>query len=327
LSPKWGNARVPYGTKMIGLHPRNRHSGRYDFKQLTAVHPELTAFVSLSPRGESTIDFSNPDAVKALNCALLKRFYGVSKWDVPTGYLCPPIPGRVDYLHHLADLLGNSNAGEVPRGEGIRILDVGVGASCIYPLIGYGEYGWSFVGSDMDPVAIQSANQILMWNEKISASIEIRKQASPKNILTGLLVGDELFDATICNPPFHASLAEAQEGSRRKWNNLGNGTGKKQPPKLNFGGKETELCYPGGEAGFVRLLIEESARIGTRVFWFSSLVSKEATLAGIYAAFKKANVFEWKTLEMSQGQKKSRAVAWTFLNEKQREDWRKKRWF
>jgi 23S rRNA (adenine1618-N6)-methyltransferase len=311
---------------MIGLHRRNRHSGRYDFTQLTAVHPELAAFVTKSPRDESTIDFSNPEAVKALNCALLKRFYGVSKWDVPSGYLCPPIPGRADYLHHLADLLGGSNAGVVPHGEEIRVLDVGVGANCIYPIIGHGEYGWSFVGSDVDPAAIASAKQIVAWNDKLCGAIEIRQQPSSKNIFGGLLISDEVFDASMCNPPFHASLAEAEAGTRRKWNNLGMGTGKKQPPNLNFGGKESELCYPGGEAGFVRLMIDESARIGTRVFWFSTLISKEATLPGVYAALKKANVFEWKTLEMSQGQKKSRVVAWTFLNEKQREEWRKRRW-
>jgi 23S rRNA (adenine1618-N6)-methyltransferase len=311
---------------MSSLHPRNRHSGRYDFTQLTAVHPELAAFVSPSPRDEPTIDFANPDAVKALNCALLKRFYGVSKWDVPTGYLCPPIPGRADYLHHLADLLGSSNAGVIPRGEEIRILDIGVGANCIYPIIGFGEYGWSFVGSDTDPAALASAKKIVEWNEKLKGVVEIREQTSAKNILSGLCVGDEVFDASMCNPPFHASLAEAQEGTRRKWNNLGKGAGKKQPPKLNFGGQEKELCYPGGESGFARLMIEESARIGTRVFWFSTLISKEATLPGVYAALKKANVFEWKTLEMAQGQKKSRVVAWTFLNEKQRDEWRKKRW-
>jgi 23S rRNA (adenine1618-N6)-methyltransferase len=264
--------------------------------------------------------------VKALNCALLKRFYGVSKWDVPAGYLCPPIPGRADYLHHLADLLGSSNGGVVPHGEEIRVLDVGVGANCIYPLIGHGEYGWSFVGSDVDSTAIASAKQIVAWNDKLQNVIEIRQQLSSKNILSGLLIGEEVFDASMCNPPFHASLAEAQAGTRRKWNNLGMGAGKTQPPNLNFGGKESELCFPGGEAGFVRLMIDESARIGTRVFWFSTLISKEATLPGVYAALKKANVFEWKTLEMSQGQKKSRVVAWTFLNEKQREEWRKRRW-
>jgi 23S rRNA (adenine1618-N6)-methyltransferase len=143
--------------------------------------------------------------------------------------------------------------------------------------------------------------------------------------LSGLLIGNEVFDATICNPPFHASLAEAEAGTRRKWNNLGKGERKSEPPKLNFGGQESELCYPGGEAGFARLMIEESARIGTRVFWFSTLISKEASLPGVYAALKKANVFEWKTFEMSQGQKKSRVVAWTFLNEPQRDEWRVKR--
>lgn len=141
------------------MHPRNKHSGRYDFEKLTKASPELARFVSLSPRGESTIDFSDPEAVKALNSALLKHFYGVTKWDIPAGYLCPPIPGRADYMHSIADLLASRNGGVIPRGPSVRVLDIGVGANCIYPIIGHYEYGWEFVGSDVDPVAIASAKE------------------------------------------------------------------------------------------------------------------------------------------------------------------------
>ena len=93
------------------MHPRNKHVGRYDFEALTKSVPDLAAFVTLNPLKEQTIDFSNPEAVKALNRALLKTFYGVNRWDIPPGYLCPPVPGRADYIHYTADLLSSTNGG------------------------------------------------------------------------------------------------------------------------------------------------------------------------------------------------------------------------
>ena len=135
------------------LHPRNRHRARYDFPQLVHSYAELAAFVQRNKFGDESIDFANPAAVKALNRALLLHFYGITNWDIPAGYLCPPIPGRADYLHYLADLLADGNGGVVPRGPAVRVLDVGMGANCIYPIIGHQEYGWQFVGTEIDPVA------------------------------------------------------------------------------------------------------------------------------------------------------------------------------
>lgn len=304
-----------------GLHPRNKHAGFYDFQQLTKICPDLNSFVRKSPRGEPTLDFSDPDAVKTLNRALLNDYYGISKWDIPSGYLCPPIPGRADYLHSIADLLASCHGGVIPRGESIRVLDIGVGASCIYPLIGHHEYGWKFVGSECDLKAFASAKKNILENDNLTEAIELRLQPSSTNILKGIILQAEVFQLSMCNPPFHASLAEAQEGSRRKWKNLGkrlnhststNHSKSSQSPRLNFGGQGTELWCPGGEVAFVRKMIDESVDYSENVFWFSTLISKEANLPVIYAALKKAGVAERRTLEMAQGQKKSRVVAWTF---------------
>ena len=118
------------------LHPRNRHQGRYDSPALIKASPELGDFVITNPYGKPSIDFANPAAVKVFNRALLAQYYGIRHWDIPDGYLCPPIPGRADYLHNLADLLASDNDGQIPHGEKVRALDIGVGANCIYPLIG-----------------------------------------------------------------------------------------------------------------------------------------------------------------------------------------------
>lgn len=311
------------------LHPRNRHRGRYDFAQLVAAHPGLSVHVAPNAYGDLSIDFADPLAVRALNRALLAQAYGITGWEIPARYLCPPIPGRADALHYLADLLAQSNGGMIPCGPAIRILDVGVGANCVYPLIGHGEYGWSFVGSDIDRTALAAAQAVIDANGDLRAAIELRFQPARQSIFAGVLRADELFDLTVCNPPFHASIDDAAAGSARKWKQLGRSPDSATPPGkaplLNFGGHADELCCAGGEAGFIGRMIAESASIARSCLWFSSLVAKASSLPAIHAALKSAGVQESRTLPMAQGQKKSRIVAWTYLSERQRQAWRNAR--
>ena len=306
----------------LSLHPRNRHRGRYDFAALSEALPALEGFLVANPfdTNETTIAFANPAAVMALNAALLKVFYAVESWRVPPGYLCPPIPGRADYVHHAADLLARDHNGSIPRGPDIRLLDIGVGANCIYPLIGHHEYGWRFVGSDTDAVALSAAQQIVDNNAGLAAAIELRLQASPQKIFEGILTPDDRFDFVLCNPPFHASARAAEAGAVRKWKNLGKGGGlprnAESNPKLNFGGQAGELWCEGGEVGFVCRMVAESAQLQTKsqaqMSWFSALVSREESLPEIYSALKEVRARRVETIDMAQGQKKSRIVAWHF---------------
>ncbi|MCY7354259.1 MAG: 23S rRNA (adenine(1618)-N(6))-methyltransferase RlmF [Lysobacter sp.] len=303
------------------LHPRNRHQGRYDYARLTSGCPELAPFLTTTPVGDTTIDFSNPDAVRALNRALLKVDYRVAHWDIPDGYLCPPIPGRADYVHGLADLLAECNDGVIPRGASIRVLDIGVGGNCIYPLVGHSEYGWRFVGSEVDATALQAANAIVQANPGLGDAIELRLQPNRGQLFRGVVHDDEHFEITLCNPPFHASAADAARGSRRKSRNLGT-----PDAPLNFGGQASELWCTGGEATFVRRMIRESAGIQMQVLWFSSLVSKSEHLANVHKQLKKAGALEVREVAMAQGNKQSRFVAWTFMDMPQRDAWRAARW-
>jgi 23S rRNA (adenine1618-N6)-methyltransferase len=305
-------------TKSV-LHPRNQHRERYDFDQLIQVSSSLAAFVKLNEYGDASIDFSNPLAVKALNQALLKQFYEVSDWDIPEQYLCPPIPGRADYLHYLADLLAEKNQGVIPRGETVRVLDIGVGANIIYPLIGTHEYGWQFVGADIDANALANGAKVISANG-LNNLIDLRLQTSQSSIFKGVIKQGESFAITMCNPPFHSSLEEAQAGTLRKLRGLAK-TGTKSSAKrvdikhssLNFGGQSNELVCTGGEVAFVNAMIKESTQFATQCVWFTTLVSKATTLPLMYRALKKVNAREVKTIEMKQGQKQSRFVAWSWL--------------
>ena len=135
-----GNKKIHPKVK-AELHARNKHRERYDFKSLIKSLPYLKGFVSANKYGDESIDFFNPTAVKMLNKALLKHFYEIEEWDIPKAYLCPPIPGRADYIHHIADLLGKSNTQSenknIPLGSNIKCLDVGIGANSVLPNFGH----------------------------------------------------------------------------------------------------------------------------------------------------------------------------------------------
>ncbi|MDR6560990.1 MULTISPECIES: 23S rRNA (adenine(1618)-N(6))-methyltransferase RlmF [unclassified Arcicella] len=303
-----------------GLHPRNPHRFRYDFKALIASLPELAKFVFHNQFEVESIDFANPEAVKVLNRALLKHFYGISHWDIPPDYLCPPIPGRADYIHYLADLLASANKGNIPTGNKIQVLDIGIGANCVYPIIGSHEYAWKFVGADIDKKAIASAKAIIEANDSLKNTVACRWQTSPANIFKGIIQQDEYFDLTLCNPPFHSSMAEAKAGTERKWKNLGKNNNK----VLNFGGQNNELWCEGGEETFIANMIAESTLFANNCLWFTSLISKKTTLPKAYALLKKVKALEVKTIDMAQGQKVSRILAWTFLTKSQQQDWQTK---
>lgn len=306
------------------LHPRNLHKGRYELDKLVNSLPELKPFIFQNEYGNPTIDFADPKAVKTLNRALLKHFYQVENWDIPDGFLCPPIPGRADYVHYAADLLKESNSGKMPTGSGIKVLDIGTGANLIYPLLGNSIYDWNIVGSELNPLALNSADKILEGNPTFQAKITLREQVDSSKIFDGIIRPEEFFDLTLCNPPFHLSAVAAQAGSQRKVRNL---TGKAvSKAKLNFGGQAAELWTVGGELEFIRKMILESSRFKNQVFWFTTLVSKSENLKAIQAMLKREGVIDQKTIPMAQGNKQSRFVAWTFLNPKQQESWSKSRW-
>ena len=339
------------------LHPNNRHRHGYDIKALCLVHPALKPFVvntsvvntfgdtssvvknkSIAKKGNKpksihklTIDFSNAKAVTELNTALLKQNYQIKHWKIPQGYLCPAIPGRVDYIHYLADLLKetlNSETSDSLKNNKkrkvklkIKVLDVGTGAGCIYPILGHIEYNWDFVASDIDPISIKTANNIIQSNKGFSKAIECRLQPDNKQIFHGIIKADDFFHLTLCNPPFHKSLAEANAGTIRKWTNLAKkDITNKQPSTgkhLNFGGQKAELWCHGGEVKFIRDMIKESKGYQKQVLWFTCLVSKKDNLSAIKLSLKKAKVVQLRVIKMAQGQKISRFIAWSFLTAEQ----------
>jgi 23S rRNA (adenine1618-N6)-methyltransferase len=301
------------------LHLRNRNRKPYDLAAMLVTNPALKSFIIPNKLGDQSINFSDPEGVKALNRAILHYYYGIKYWEFPDENLCPPVPGRAEYIHAMADLLAEGGDAQKPTEASINCLDVGVGASCIYPIIGVSDYNWNFIGSDIDSKSVQSAQNIADNNPSLKGKVRCRLQTNSKSIFKGILETNEKIDVVISNPPFHESKEAALIGSKRKVKNL---SGKKDyTPILNFSGNTNELVYEGGEFQFISTMISESKNYAKQCFWFSCLVSKESNLKKISKVFHKHKPSEIRTLKISTGNKYTRVVCWTFLSALERKEW------
>lgn len=303
------------------MHPANPFLTGYPMAELIKAHPPLQTHVLTTVRGELSIPFADPVAVKCLNQALLAYQYQLNFWDVPDGFLCPAVPGRLDYILHLRDLLTSSNLGKTPKSKNLQWLDIGCGANLIYPLLAIKAVGGNAIAAELDSDAITHA-QSLVSKHQLDARVSLRQQSEATAIFRGIISKGDVIDVTLCNPPFHESAEEAALGSARKRQNLGLAA---DAALLNFAGRDHELWCEGGEAAFLRQMAEESRDFAAQVFWFSSLVSKQVHVDALVKQLRKLGAVDVKVVEMGQGQKISRFVAWTYLTEGQQQLWRQHR--
>ena len=73
-------------------------------------------------------------------------------------------------------------------------------------------------------------------------------------------------------------------------------------------------------------MADESLAFTRQVYWFSTLVSKGGNVAPLMARLQRLGARQVQALDMAQGQKKSRFVAWTFLDAAEQAAWRAERW-
>lgn len=279
------------------MHPKNPFKNDYDFNILIKHYPPLNDFVFENAYGNKTIKFANKDAVKALNTAILKNRYKID-WNIPNTNLCPPIPGRLDYLLHIADLIPNKE---------LKLLDIGTGANLIYPILGTCHFNWRCTASEVEMASLEHAQSIINKNTALN-TIELRRQKYKNHILEHIIQPEDNFDVVVCNPPFFKNSSDAQKQNQRKVKNLN----LKEKDTLNFGGRSNELWYKGGEEAFVKKMATESANFKNQVQWFTSLVSQKEHLKNIKRAINKTQPTEIRIVDMAQGNKQSRFIAWTF---------------
>ena len=287
------------------MHQQNPYSKRYDLKRLVKHHTLLQKYIILNPTGEETIDFSSSKAIYALNKAMLLADFKLENYDLPEGYLIPPVPGRLDYLLHIHDLLLEKF--NISKDTQLRGLDVGSGANGIYCILGAQHFNWKMVGIDSDAKAVEISNNNISHSKELKNKVDIHFQENKSFLFKNIIGSDELFDFMVCNPPFHSSIEEATKGSLRKLNNLSS----KKEFTLNFNGQTNELWCNGGETLFIKRLIKESVLFKKQIKVFSSLVAKSDSLTKIEKQLNKvkANFYISPTIT---GNKKGRYLFWWF---------------
>ncbi|CEI91457.1 hypothetical protein RMCBS344292_05745 [Rhizopus microsporus] len=133
----------------------------------------------------------------------MKRDFDIDL-DFPLDSLCPAVPNRLNYILWLEDLVS-----ETMQDDKIRGIDIGVGASCIYPLLGCARNPhWTFLGTDINHRSIEWAQENVRKNG-LEDRIKIRHNDDPEKIL---VIGEEKYTFCMCNPPFYESQEELERG-------------------------------------------------------------------------------------------------------------------
>ena len=275
------------------MHPNSIFQDGYDFLALAEEESALKPLLFKNDFDKWTIDFSIKKNVRLFNQALMKKHFGIENWHIPDENLCPTLPGRADYLYYLKDIIGDGKR---------RILDIGTGASIVYPIVGNRLFSWSFVGSEISTKSISNAKNILEGNNISQQEIEIRQQTVKRNFFKNIVLENDHFDACICNPPFFESEEQARSWNWKKW----------KSEKSKSVGTLSELVVKGGEKKFISDMIKESMHYKKQFRLFTTLVSKQSSIPFIEKACKSAQVTSLEFVEMKTGRKVSRIAVWRF---------------
>nr|XP_019539786.2 U6 small nuclear RNA (adenine-(43)-N(6))-methyltransferase-like [Aedes albopictus] len=283
------------------MHPRNIYRQRPDFRALVKQYPELTAVTTVDLNGKLKLDYKDRKALQLLTSCLLKRDYGLQV-DLPPDKLVPTLPLRLNYILWLEDLeeaLGWKNRAEV------RGLDIGCGASCIYPLLGvvHSKRRWRMVGLELleDSVLVARAN---VERNGLQACIEVVQQKSEDgSVLKQFMEGRENFDFCMCNPPFF----DDDEGTTHK-----DRTDQRKEPPNAVTGSDKELRIDGGELRFLERIIDESLELKERITVYTSMIGHKKNFEEILRIMKRRSISNVTTTRFCQGNTTRWGVAWSF---------------
>ncbi|KAF8544822.1 hypothetical protein BDD12DRAFT_369620 [Trichophaea hybrida] len=289
------------------MHPKSPYTVYQDFKKLAKDCPRFAPFVDI----DSNVDFQNPAAVRELAKSFLLRDFGLDV-ELPEDRLCPMIPNRLDYVLWIQDLVDSSNSdltSELNTSTPVTGLDVGTGASCVYPLLACSlRPSWRFIATDIDHDSLQSASGNVARNElKLRDRIRLHESAINGPLFPLDELGIECINFTMCNPPFYSSVD----------NLLAHAALKSLPPSSACTGTLTEMVYvPNGELGFAKRMLQESLILRTRIQWYTTLFGNLSSVLAFIAELKAVPDLmasgNWAVTDMVQGATKRWAVAWSF---------------
>ncbi|KXH69029.1 hypothetical protein CSAL01_07471 [Colletotrichum salicis] len=289
---------------LVGRPPEpGTHADAY-FRNLYSTEPDFgklgrqdEKFGTMLNRGY--LDFNNPSAVMQLTKTLLKADFGL-RIDLPDDRLCPPVSNRHNYLLWLKSLLDSTTYGNPD--QNVIGLDIGTGASCIYPLLGCTQRKWSFYATDIDSRSLEFAKKNVELNN-LQSRISVVARTPQDSMVPLKDLGTESLTFVMTNPPFYTSEDDLLNSAKQK----------SRPPLTACTGAPVEMVTDGGEVKFVSRILEESLVLREKVQWYTSMFGKQSSLEEFIAILKEKSIDNYAVMEFVQGNKTRRwAVAWSF---------------
>ena len=258
-----------------------------------------------------------------LTKTLLELDFGL-KLDLPADRLCPPVcsslhkhtllpldaadadwqyqqvPNRHNYILWLKDLMDTTSYDQ--PGRELCGLDVGTGASCIYPLLGISQRPWSFVATDIDAQNLSYARKNIHLNH-LGDRVRLLERQAADPLLPLSEPGIQAINFVMMNPPFYTSEEDMLSSESKK----------ARPPMSACTGAPVEMVCEGGEVAHVGRLLDESLVARDRVQWYTSMLGKLTSLEALVEGLHENGIDNYAVTEFVQGNKTRRwALAWSF---------------
>ena len=224
---------------------------------------------------------------------------------IPPDTLCPTVTSRLNYLLWIRDVISKTND------DTIIGLDIGTGATCIYPLLGCRLFLQArFICTEIDPESIKHASENIARN-----GLDGRISLVPGE--PGMVFPDALWaengrstggptDFCMCNPPFYDSHDHFERNTSAKGG----------APSSTLTATNSEMITEGGEKAFIKQMLLESLSLESKIRWYTSLCGHLSTVQYIIGEIKRMKISNYLVAEFAQGRTIRWGVAWSF--EKQR---------
>ncbi|KAI2257949.1 hypothetical protein LOZ10_004855 [Ophidiomyces ophidiicola] len=269
---------------------RNLYRHDLDFRALALEDADFAR--CLKPNGQ--LDFNNPDVV---------RF------------------NYILWLQDLVDSTANRYTDSYDPERAVAGLDIGTGASCIYPLLGCAQRpAWTFLATGTFLCLVESNRQLILQSDIDESNIHHARRNIDRNglqarirltrtrpedplIQLDAIPPSKMLDFTMCNPPFYESREEL----------LASAKAKQRPPNSACTGADIEMVTAGGETAFVSRMIEESLKLYDKVQWYTSMLGKLSSVTTLVEQLVAAGNKNWAVTQFVQGSKTKRwAIAWSW---------------
>ncbi|CAD5235181.1 unnamed protein product [Bursaphelenchus xylophilus] len=288
------------------MHPRNPYKSKPpDFSKLAFEYPRFRKHCRVSTTGKVEGDFSNEEFVKVLSETLLKKDFGLDV-EFMEGSLIPRVPQRLNYLLLIQDIL-------IANGicENVMGLDIGTGASCIYPLLGARLCKFSFVATEIDEDSVKWAQKQVEKNFKNNEIILI--QGQKEGFFKTPLKSVDRFDFCMCNPPFfHEKEANEKFTSDVNGNRRNSSNKHTNAPNSVTVAKTNELMVEGGEVEFVKRIMDESVQVKDKFRLFTTMLGKKSSVATLKKHLVDRGCQQFAVSILSQGRTQRWVISWTF---------------